>query len=238
MAKGKHWSIVPTMLLLLLRLLLVLSLASTRTTMAFLLARNGGARSIGSRIGIGSGIGSGIQWGGPCGSRVRRMIPAIHGLQKSTIPSPQRAVPTALHQSYQSRDGLFAGLAEIGMGCSIGVLYSEYYIATTGCGPPDLGDALERFCYQGVIVLAGLAVFVRAATFFASSLEDLAETYGGPLLRKSTLYQVRIAEYLALIAVVGAVVALLAQEGRGATMDGLSGIDIRWCRAVRGDSLP
>jgi len=171
------------------------------------------------------------------------MIPAIHvhGLRKSksTIPSPQRAVPTALHQSYyQPRDGLFAGLAEIGMGCSIGVLYSEYFIATTGCGPPDLGDALERFCYQGVIVLAGLAVFVRAATFFASSLEDLAETYGGPLLRKSTLYQVRIAEYLALIAVVGAVVALLAQEGRGATMDGLSGIDIRWCRAVRGDSLP
>ena len=120
------------------------------------------------------------------------------------------------------------------MGFSIGVLYSEYFIITTGCGPPNFGDTLERICYQGVIVFAGLALFNRIVTLFASGLDDTVENLYGPL-QTSTLWQVRVAEYLSALAVIGAVVALQVQYSKGSVMDGLSGIDINWCRAVRGD---
>eukprot|EP00536_Pseudo-nitzschia_multiseries_P009788 jgi/Psemu1/325775/estExt_fgenesh1_pg.C_2830005 len=136
----------------------------------------------------------------------------------------------------QSSDSLVAGIAEIGTGFSIGVLYSEYFIIATGCGAPNFGDTLERICYQGVIVFAGLALFNRVATLFSSSLEETAETLFGPLL-PSTLWQVRIAEFLAFASVVGALVALQTQYSKGAVMDGMSGIDINWCRAVRGDTV-
>ena len=121
------------------------------------------------------------------------------------------------------------------MGFSIGVLYSEYYIIMTGCGPPNFGDTLERICYQGVIVLAGLALFNRVATLFSSSLEDTVNNMFGPL-QPSTLWQVRVAEYLSAAAVLGAFVALQVQYSKGVTMDGLSGIDINMCRAIRGDT--
>ena len=120
------------------------------------------------------------------------------------------------------------------MGFSIGVLYSEYFIITTGCGPPNFGDTLERICYQGVIVFAGLALFNRIVTLFASGLDDTVENLYGPL-QTSTLWQGRGAEYLSALAVIGAVVALQVQYSKGSVMDGLSGIDINWCRAVRGD---
>ena len=118
------------------------------------------------------------------------------------------------------------------MGFSIGVLYSEYFIITTGCGPPNFGDTLERICYQGVIVFAGLALFNRIVTQL--SLEDTVDNMFGPL-QPSTLWQVRVAEYLSAAAVVGAIVALQVQYTKGVSMDGLSGIDVNMCRAIRGD---
>jgi len=47
------------------------------------------------------------------------------------------------------------------------------------------------------------------------------------------LIQVRIAEYASVVAVLGAFVALGFQEMRGSNMDGLSGIDVSMCRAIR-----
>lgn len=40
-------------------------------------------------------------------------------------------------------------------------------------------------------------------------------------------------EWASVLAVVGAVVSLGVQYGRGAVMDGLSGIDVGMCRAIR-----
>jgi len=120
------------------------------------------------------------------------------------------------------------------MGFSIGVLYSEYFIIMTGCGAPNFGDTLERICYQGVIVFAGLALFNRIVTQFRSSLGDTVNDIFGPL-QTSTIWQVRVAEYLSAIAVLGAFVALQIQYSKDVSMDGLSGIDINMCRAIRGD---
>ena len=44
---------------------------------------------------------------------------------------------------------------------SICTLWSEYSVLHTGCGPKSLSDALERGSYLGVLVVAGLSVFVR-----------------------------------------------------------------------------
>lgn len=139
-----------------------------------------------------------------------------------------------LRYYFGPQDNLFSGIAELGMGFSIGVLYSEYSIIMTGCGPPDFGDTLERICYQGVIVYAGLALFNRIVTQFNSGLKDTVNNLYGPL-QPSTLWQVSIAEYLSALAVFGAIVALQVQYSNGVSMDGLSGIDINMCRAIRGD---
>jgi len=44
---------------------------------------------------------------------------------------------------------------------SICTIWSEYSEIATGCGPRSLPDALERGSYLGVLVVAGLSVFVR-----------------------------------------------------------------------------
>jgi hypothetical protein len=139
-----------------------------------------------------------------------------------------------LRDYYRPQDSLFSGIAEIGMGCSIGVLYSEFFIIMTGCGPPDFSDTLERISYQGVIVFAGLTLFNRIVTQFSFSLGETINDQFGPL-QKSTLLQVNVAEFLSAIAVVGAIVALEVQSNNGVSIDGLSGIDINMCRAIRGD---
>ena len=104
----------------------------------------------------------------------------------------------------------------------------------TGCGPLNFSDTLERISYQGVIVFAGLALFNRIVTQFNFSLGETINDQFGPL-QKSTLLQVNVAEFLSAIAVVGAIVALEVQSNKGVSMDGLSGIDINMCRAIRGD---
>lgn len=136
---------------------------------------------------------------------------------------------TTLHYS-RREDNLFSGLAEIGMGFSVGVLWSEYSIIGTGCGPLGFSDTLERICYQGVIVLSGIALFNRIVT--TKSLETTVDELFGPLL-DVTLLQVRIAEYASALAVVGAIAALAVQYQSGANMSGLSGIDESLCRAIR-----
>ena len=103
-------------------------------------------------------------------------------------------------------------------------------MAITGCGPPNFSDTLERICYQGVIVVAGMALFNRIVT--RKGLEESVVQVFGPL-EYFTLIQVQIAEYASALAVIGAFVALGFQYSRGADMDGLSGIDVAMCRAIR-----
>ncbi|KAG7350492.1 hypothetical protein IV203_009852 [Nitzschia inconspicua] len=143
--------------------------------------------------------------------------------------SSARPLSTAMYYG-RREDNLFSGLAEIGIGFSIGVLWSEYSVILTGCGPLNFSDALERVCYQGVIALSGVALFNRIVA--GKSLELTVEEWFGPLL-DTTLVQIRIAEYSSAMAVGGAFLTLAVQYQSGANMDGLSGIDVSLCRAIR-----
>jgi hypothetical protein len=175
-----------------------------------------------------------------CQGKLGRLLPSscdqdtILGFQqpRSSYSRSRSSSPFAfaLQATYRPQDSLVAGVAEISMGCCLGVLWSEYSVMTTGCGPLEFPDALERICYQGVTVAAGTALFLRIVTRV-----DLATTcsdYFGELL-ESTMVQVKIAEYLSLLAVAGAFVVLAVQSASGAQMDGMSGIDIELCRAIR-----
>lgn len=150
---------------------------------------------------------------------------------------PYQQGPAAVRRSssaffFTRNDNLVSGIAEISLGASIGVIWSEYAILTTGCGPIQFSDGLERFCYQAVIVVASFAVFTRIVTSGRSDAVSVSEDYFG-YLEESTLWQVRAAEWLSLLSVVGAFVALGSQMYNGENMDGLSGIDVQMCRAVR-----
>jgi hypothetical protein len=128
------------------------------------------------------------------------------------------------------QDNLISGIAEISFAFSLGVLWSEYYIVLTGCGPLNFSDTLERICYQGVIVASGVALFNRIVQ--GTSLDETTEELFGPL-EDFTLWQVRIAEWSSVLTVLGAFVALAFQYSRETNMDGLSGINVDMCRALR-----
>lgn len=148
-----------------------------------------------------------------------------------TSIAPQPPQPTSRLRLWYSRyDNLVSGIAEISVGTSIGVLWSEYAILVTGCGPLNLSDGLERFCYQAVICAAGLIIFTRIVT--QKDLTALCQDFYGEL-QEFTLIQVRAAEWLSLLAVLGAFVALGSQMWSGQQMNGLTGIDVQMCRAIR-----
>ena len=163
--------------------------------------------------------------------------------RRTEAPQQRHPTSTVLWNSYRPQDSFFSGVAEIGIAFALGVVYSEYWIIRTGCGPPNFNDTLERICYQGVLIYAGLALFHRIVSstggtssngWRSRSVRETMENEFGPLL-STTLWQMEIAEYSSALAVLGAVVALVFQYNNQQQMDGLSGIDINMCRAIRGD---
>ena len=79
---------------------------------------------------------------------------------------------------------------------SSGTLWSEFSVATTGCGPATLGDVLERGCYYSAFGLAAVSVFTRIA-FGLSVMESLDRLLDDTDLLPLTSLQVKIAESLA-----------------------------------------
>lgn len=155
----------------------------------------------------------------------------------SSLISTRTTTLVLLHAATRPQDNLVAGMSEISFAFSLGVLWSEYCIIMTGCGPTHFSDTLERICYQGVLVSAGIALFLRIVTGGAP-LEETADSIilnnDGVPLAESTRIQVRIAEWSSALAVLGAIVALGYQTYvRGANMEGLSGIDVSMCRAIQ-----
>mmetsp|Transcript_25291 Transcript_25291/g.59185 ORF Transcript_25291/g.59185 Transcript_25291/m.59185 type:complete len:200 (+) Transcript_25291:93-692(+) len=131
-------------------------------------------------------------------------------------------------------DNLVSGVAEISIGFSLGVLWSEYAVVTTSCGPLNFSDTLERICYLGVILTAGLSLFTRIVTIGNQDLTTyVCDDYFGGTLAGATVLQVRAADWLSILAVAGAFVSLGFQIANGEQMDGLSGINTELCRAVR-----
>jgi hypothetical protein len=174
-----------------------------------------------SRVGFGTSL---SPW---CPSRLAFVPPC------DRILWDRASSPISSSLSIARYDNLVSGLAEISFAFAIGVLWSEASVAATGCGPADLGDLLERVCYQGVIVSAGSSVFCRIVTRkgLAAYLEE--DYFGEGMLATSSVVQVRVAEVLSLLAVAGAIVALASQISHGERMDGMSGIDRELCGALR-----
>mmetsp|Transcript_2083 Transcript_2083/g.2975 ORF Transcript_2083/g.2975 Transcript_2083/m.2975 type:complete len:231 (+) Transcript_2083:51-743(+) len=143
--------------------------------------------------------------------------------------------------AYSARyDNLVGGLAQISIGASLCVLWSEWSVITTGCGPLNISDFLERLCYQLDIVFAGSFWYSRIAfgcdiTALLGGDEEGKDSIvpWGFELEDFTLLQVKSSELLAYASVIGALLALASQILNGSQMDGLSGIDIQQCRAMR-----
>ncbi len=111
---------------------------------------------------------------------------------------------------------------------SLCTIWSEYSVLTTGCGPMQLSDTLERGCYLGVLFVAGLSVFVR----IVSGGKSLSDVYKNNIDNNFNPY-VMLVESLSLVAVLGAFIALTMQSIKGEQMDGLSGINVDMCRAIQ-----
>jgi len=111
---------------------------------------------------------------------------------------------------------------------SLCTIWSEYSVLTTGCGPMELSDTLERGCYLGVLFVAGLSVFVR----IVSGGQSLSDVYKNSIDNSFYPYFMLV-ESLSLVAVMGAFIALALQSIKGEQMDGLSGINVDMCRAIQ-----
>ena len=123
---------------------------------------------------------------------------------------------------------------------SIDTLWSEYSIIRTGCGPRSLPDVVERSCYLGALAGAGSSVFLRIvsgnglATVIDSSIEKKRSDDTSIDDTSGIILQIMIAvEYLSLMVVAGAFVALGSQTIHGEQMDGMSGINIDMCKAIQ-----
>lgn len=124
----------------------------------------------------------------------RPSLTAISFFQQQPSTMTHLSLPTT--KLYYSRyDSLVAGIAEISLGTSLGVLWSEFAVITTGCGPIQFSDGLERVCYQAVIVFAGLSIFTRIA-FQQNLLSWVQNTFGDLVEEPFTYYQVQWAEWL------------------------------------------
>ena len=131
-----------------------------------------------------------------------------------------------------ARSALAYSLSVAVLLASIGTMYSEVSVIRTGCGPPLLPDIVERSCYLGVLIIAGLSVFLRIVT--GRGLADAiinTETQDDKDIISLQLF--RLVEYLSFIAVLGAFVSLGSQTINGEQMDGLSGINVEMCKAMQ-----
>ena len=102
-----------------------------------------------------------------------------------------------------------------------------------------MSDLVERISYQAVLVVSGLAWFIRIV--FRQGLGDFAKERG--ILRRNYNHNkwsrkmLGLAETASYLAVLLAVVVLVNQMQNNVEMDGLSGIDIAACKARRDFAL-
>jgi len=115
-----------------------------------------------------------------------------HSFSNTANKTTRRRISSTTVLEYSLNDNLVSGIAEVSIGLSLGVLFSEYAILTTGCGPASLSDSLERLCYQGTIIVAGAIIFTRITTGGKDLVLISEYVYGD--LEEFTLLQVRWAE--------------------------------------------
>ena len=114
-------------------------------------------------------------------------------------------------------------------------IWSEVSVYQTGCGPLFMPDVVERVSYQAVIVLSGVAWFIRIV--FRQGLADFVVPRQGIVgtgdKDKSIRILLSLMEGAAYVAVAGAFLVLFHQIENNVQMDGLSGIDIAACKSRR-----
>lgn len=110
-----------------------------------------------------------------------------------------------------------------------GVLWSEFAVIRTGCGPTNLSDDTERAFYVVVLVVASLSVFSRIVA--GRSLEQLARLSWED--KEGLFFPIRVAEGITTVAVLGVFAALGSQIVHGERMDGMSGINVDMCKAIQ-----
>jgi len=102
-----------------------------------------------------------------------------------------------------------------------------------------MSDLVERISYQAVLLVSGLAWFIRIV--FRQGLGDFATDQGmlpsntnnNKANHKWSRKVLGLAETAAYLAALLAVVVLVNQMQNNVEMDGLSGIDIAACKARR-----
>lgn len=113
------------------------------------------------------------------------------------------------------------------------VLWDETVIYRTQCGPLFLDDRIEIISYMAVIVTMSTIILGRTilGTNLVGTLESIQqrEVPIGPPSRNL----LQLSEIFTFAAVAGAIIVLFHQYRGGGNMDGLSGIDVSFCRAIR-----
>ena len=90
--------------------------------------------------------------------------------------------------------------------------------------------ATARSCYLGVLVIAGLSVFLRIVTGSGVADAIIINTKDN---KDISLQLFRSVEYLSLLAVFGAFISLGSQTIHGEKLDGMSGINVEMCKAIQ-----
>ena len=152
---------------------------------------------------------------------------------------------TAL-QLGQRRDDTNTGISSLDLGVTAAartsytasaiVLWSEIAVIQTGCGPLVLNDTVERTAYWVVLVIAGVCWFSRIIALGGgpSLAEVVADAFGRDVRNRIEVLLLISIELVSYMAVLGAVIALTTQSLSGAQMDGLSGINLEYCKSLQG----
>ena len=154
--------------------------------------------------------------------------PGITEEQRLHNDSSSKVAHSTILYSRPSDEIVVTGSSVATIVSSMLVMWSEYSVVRTGCGPFALADWLEESSYYLVLVFASLWIWntILGKVMPGFSILLFEEKYMENLVLRAALWS-------SSAAVVGAFLALGFQYIRGANMDAYTGIDVEYCKALR-----
>lgn len=129
------------------------------------------------------------------------------------------------------------GVSIIGIFTSLVLLWSEYSIVTTRCGPSLLPDVVERSSYISIFILASGSNLSRI--IFGSSLnnllfgEDIYCERNSSIVLQKKVFGIMEAMVITSVFLTFAVLAYQCLNGDAFSPSaGMSGINVQWCKLV------
>ena len=129
------------------------------------------------------------------------------------------------------------GVSIIGIFTSLVLLWSEYSIVTTRCGPPLLPDAVEKSSYISIFILASGSNLSRI--IFGSSLnnllfgEDIYCERNSSIVLQKKVFGIMEAMVITSVFLTFAVLAYQCLNGDAfSPSSGMTGINVQWCKLV------